>query len=155
MPRVDVSMTPREVQAFLEQPMTAVLATVGLDGFPHLTGMWFVVHDEAMLMWTYRKAQKAANLRRDSSCAALVEQGTAYDELRGVMVRGDARLIDEHEHVVEIGRMLYERYTLPRTGIGYGDGPRVEIERQATKRVGIAVPMQRMASWDHRKLGSA
>lgn len=152
-PRSDVYMTTEEVAGFLAEPRTAVLSTLERDGFPHAAAMWFVPDGDRILMWTYAKSQKAVNLGRDLRCAVHVEDGLAYGELRGVLIQGEARLVERFEPVLEIGKRLYERYTLPATGVGV-DQVSVELERQARKRIGIAVPMQRIASWDHRKLGN-
>lgn len=151
-PRADVSMSLEEIEAFLTRPRTGVLSTLGADGFPHSTGMWFVPEDGRLLMWTYAKSQKSRNLQRDPRCSFLVEDGFEYSELRGILVRGPARLITERAEIVSIGRRLYGRYTEPRTKIPVEEGPIAEIERQATKRIGIEVPLARIATWDHRKL---
>lgn len=147
-------MTPDEIAAFLAEPRTAVLSTLEQDGSPHAAAMWFAVRADEVLMWTYAKSQKAVNLRRDPRCALHAEDGLAYNELRGVLIQGTARLIEDFDGIVAIGKALYDRYTLPVTGLPVDQGPIVELERQAGKRVGIAVPMARVASWDHRKLGN-
>lgn len=147
-------MTPAEVTAFLADPRTMVLSTIERDGWPHAAAMWFAIEGDEVLMWTYAKSQKAVNLRRDPRCALHVEEGLAYNELRGVLIQGEARLIESFDAIVDIGKALYERYTLPAIGVPVDQGPLVELERQARKRVGIAVPMERVASWDHRKLGN-
>ncbi len=155
-PRADVSMSADEVRTFLEPPRTAVLSTLGPDGFPHSVGMWFVpVFDTTMgelRMWAYAKSQKIRNLERDNRCAAMVEEGDAYDTLRGILVRGLVELVEDFDHICAIGAALYERYTLPRTGIPVNEGPHIEIERQAAKRKGLVLPLLRVTSWDHRKL---
>jgi PPOX class probable F420-dependent enzyme len=145
-------MSSEEVSAFLSEPRTGVLTTLGSDGFPHSTGMWFVPDRELLLMWTYARSQKARNLMRDPRCSFLVEDGTAYDELRGILVRARTRLIEDRTEIEDIGRRLYERYTLPRIGIPVEKGPITEIHRQAMKRIGIQIPFERVASWDHTKL---
>ena len=153
-PRSDVYMTPEEVTSFLAEPRTAVLSTLERDGSPHAAAMWFVPGATEMLMWTYAKSQKAVNLRRDPRCAVHAEEGLAYNELRGVLIQAEARVIDDFDTILGIGTALYERYTLPATGLGLDQGPLAEIERQARKRVGIGIPMERVSSWDHRKLGN-
>lgn len=145
-------MTPEEVARFLSRPLTAVLSTVARDGGPHSAGMWFVADGDALRMWTYAKSQKAVNLRRDARAAFLAEEGTAYDELRGVLVRGRAEIVTDEEAVAGIGRSLYERYTLPRTGLPLEGPVLAEVLRQATKRVGVVLPLNDVASWDHSKL---
>jgi PPOX class probable F420-dependent enzyme len=147
-------MTPAEVTAFLSEPRTMVLSTLERDGSPHAAAMWFAIENDEVLMWTYAKSQKAVNLRRDPRCALHVEDGLAYNELRGVLIQGEGRVIEEFEAILEIGKALYERYTLPSVGLPVEQGPIVELERQARKRVGIAVPLERVSSWDHSKLGN-
>lgn len=151
-PRVDVSMSAEEVHRFLNVSTVAVLTTLGPDGWPHSTGMWYVLDDNTLRMWTYAKSQKARNLMRDDRCAVLVESGDKYEELKGVLIQTHAVLSDRFDDVVGIGRGLYERYTQPRTGIAYGAGPGREIERQAHKRIGIVLALTSLASWDHGKL---
>lgn len=150
-PRPDVSMTPAEITAFLDAPRTAVLSTLGNDGIPHMAAMWFVRCDGAIQMWTYAKSQKAVNLRRDPRAAVLIEDGIAYDELKGIVIRGIVELIEGFDAIASIGRSLYIRYTLPLTGVSL-DLALPEIERQARKRVGISLALDDVASWDHSKL---
>ncbi len=147
-------MTPDEVTRFLAEPRTAVLSSLDKTGAPHSAAMWFVASGVEILMWTYAKSQKAVNLRRDPRCALLAEEGLAYRELRGILIKGSATLIDDFEGIRSIGVALYDRYTRPDTGLAVEDGPIVEIERQAGKRVGISLPAADIASWDHSKLGN-
>jgi len=152
-PRVDVSMSSDEIARFLGEPRTAVLSSLDRGGGPHAAAMWFVVSGPEIQMWTYGKSQKAVNLRRDPRCAFLAEEGLAYNELRGVLVKGEATLIEDYEDIRAIGVALYDRYTKPTTGIDAEAGPITEIERQAAKRVGISLPLVDVASWDHARLG--
>ena len=117
-----------------------------------MAGMWFVAQPGEIRMWAYAKSQKAVNLRRDPRAALLVEEGTAYSELRGVLVRGSARLVTSFEEVKAIGVRLFELYTQPGTGLPPEGTMLAEIERQARKRVGIVLPRTETSSWDHSKL---
>jgi hypothetical protein len=82
----------------------------------------------------------------------MTERGEAYNELRGVQVRGNARVLSDFDEIAAIGRGLYERYTLPKTGMPL-EGPVLdEVLRQAGKRIGISLPMIDVSSWDHSKL---
>ena len=153
MARVDISMSVDEVAGFLAVPDTAVLSTMGRRGFPHLAGMWFVPVGTELHMWTYGKSQKAVNLRRDPRCGLLVERGVDYHQLRGVLVRGEAKLVEDFDAIVQIGMALSERYSVPAIGKAAARPAEAEIERQAAKRVGLVLPMERLASWDHSKLG--
>lgn len=145
-------MTPGETRSLLQAAPTAIFTTLGSDGYPHPTAMWFLPEDSSIRMWTYAKSQKAVNLRRDPRCAFLVEEGETYEKLRGVLVRADARIIEDEREIEAIGRGLYERYTFPVTGIAYEEGPHIEVERQTSKRIGVEIPIERIATWDHGKL---
>jgi PPOX class probable F420-dependent enzyme len=151
-PRRDISLTTEELQLLLSEPLNAALTTLDRDGWPHPTAMWFIPGEDSVRMWTYAKSQKAVNLRRDPRCALLVERGSLYPELRGVLIRGAASLLEDRDEVRAIGVGLHERYVEPSMGLPAQGAILEEIERQAAKRLGILVPFERVASWDHRKL---
>ena len=156
--RSQIAMDERETRAFLDQAKTAILTTLDGNGWPHSVAMWFLPPvDEAraeVRMWTYAKSQKVKNLERDSRASFLAETGDAYNELRGVLVRARIEVIDDFDSVRAIGKGLHERYVGPLTGAPEETIYLAEIERQAKKRVGLVMPLDRVASWDHRKLGS-
>lgn len=142
-------MTPAEVEEHLAGPHKMQLATLNPDGFPHLVTMYYDVFDGRVGFWTYGRAQKTVNLRRDPRLTCLVETGEDYSTLRGVQIRGTATLVEDEDSVAEVGRRVYGRY------IEGGITPELEpfIAQQATKRVAVMVDPERVVSWDHRKLG--
>ena len=145
-------MTRDEVLAFVDDaPHVGVLSTLAPDGGPHSAGMFFVRDGESLLMWTYAKSQKSRNLARDPRAALLVEAGKPYQDLRGVLFRGRAELVPDVAEVTRIGGLLYERYYEPKTGVSLEAGALAGIERQAPKRIGIVLPIDEIASWDHAK----
>src|SRR5919202_6747653 len=139
MARVDVSMSREEVAGYLPGQRSGTLASIGPNGFPHQVAMWFVPEPDQILMWTFRRSQKALNLRRNPRASFLVQDGDTYDTLRGVSVQGEAELVEDGEEVRRIGHALHARY-----GHAYGEDSevyRTVVERQAPKRVGIVLPM--------------
>lgn len=153
--RSHIAMSGPEVTDFLKTSKTAVLTSLGDDGWPHSVAMWFVVVDSGgdLGMWTYRKSQKVKNVERDPRVAFLTETGEAYNELRGVLVRGEVEVVHDFEKVRSIGRALNDRYVVPSAPEA-GSDPQIlaEIDRQAHKRVGLLLSLEKVASWDHRKL---
>jgi PPOX class probable F420-dependent enzyme len=149
-------MTDDEIWRFLAPSRTAVLSTLGKDGFPHTVAMWFVPVQETgeLRMWAYTKSQKVRNLQRDSRCSVMVEEGDTYNSLKGVLVQGRAQLVEDPDEIEDIGRRLYDRYTFPITGVEVDAGPHTEIRRQAVKRKGIVIPTESVASWDHSRLSA-
>src|SRR5207245_8768047 len=73
---------------------------------PHLVTMYYVMTGSQIAFWTYRRSQKALNLDRDPRISCLVEDGEEYFDLRGVLVQGVARRIEDPEEIAGIGRQI-------------------------------------------------
>src|SRR5579871_3453658 len=144
-----IRMNDEEIRTILEEQRILQVATIDHDGWPHLVAMWYAVIDGQVVFWTYAKSQKAVNLRRDDRLTCLVETGEAYNELRGVQIKGRAKLVNDRETVQRIAEIIYPRYT----GGTLNDVTRQMIAAQAPKRVLVYVEPVEVASWDHRKLG--
>lgn len=151
--REKVRMADDEVTALLEECSKVQVATIGADGFPHLTTLFHVVRDGRIAFWTYRSSQKVRNLERDDRVTALVEAGEAYDQLRGVSIQGRGEIVRDPEVVREVGGQVAVRMFGVGSLADLGDIGRDAIAQQATKRVVVVVHPDRVASWDHRKLG--
>ena len=142
-------MSAAEVEEFLEAQRVVVCATNGRHGWPHLMPLWYLVRDGELWAWTYAKSQKVRNLERDTRATLQVEDGERYDELRGVMIQAQTVIHREVEQVADFGVQLFERYGAGSTGPEF----REMIRAQAAKRVALQFVPERVASWDHRKLG--
>ena len=149
--RRDVSMTDEAVWEMLQRPLTATLSTNGRDGHPHVAAMWYVPAGGELRMATFGRSQKAVNLKRDPGCAFHVESGSRYDEVCGVLVRSSARVDEDPELALEIMCGIYERYRRPHQGPMSADILE-QYRRQSHKRVAVRVPLENVASWDHRLL---
>jgi len=147
--RNQIAMTPEEIEGFLHEQRTMSVATVGADGRPHVIAMWFGFIDGAPAFWTYGKSQKIVNLRRDPRLTCLIEDGAAYNELRGVELVADAQLIEEPQQVLAFGVQLTERYQ----GVQVSEAAMPAIQKSAAKRVVVRLALKKIVSWDHHKLG--
>ncbi len=149
--RDQVAMTPDETLEFLAAGRKVQVATNGRDGFPHLVTMYYVLTRGQITFWTYRRSQKALNLERDPRISCLVEDGEEYFDLRGVLVQGIARRIDDPAAIAEIGRKITA--VVGGTMAGADPGPLGRyVEHAARKRYGYVVEPSRVISWDHTKL---
>jgi hypothetical protein len=73
-----------------------------------------------------------------------------YDELKGVLVRGKAEVLDDEALCLGVLTGIHTKH------VGTLDNGVEEVMRaQARKRVVLKVTPERVASWDHRKLGGA
>ena len=147
-----VRLTDAELGAFLAAQMKVQVATVGPDGAPHLTTLFYALDDAGRItFWTYGASQKIANIRRDPRVSVLVEDGEDYFELRGVSIRGTARLVEEYDEVRALGARVMTRMA---GGADLGELGDQVLDKQATKRVGVIIEPDHIASWDHRKMGA-
>lgn len=148
--RAQIEMSDEEVRDFLEEQRIVTVATLNHDGWPHIVPLWYVVRDGTLWGWTYAKSQKARNLERDPRCTLQVEDGTSYEELRGVMLRGEMRLHRDPGVIEPVAIALVDRYSGPGPEF---DAVRDAFRTQIPKRVALEFVERRRATWDHRKLG--
>ncbi|PXY31488.1 pyridoxamine 5'-phosphate oxidase family protein [Prauserella muralis] len=148
--RGQIRMSPDEVVTYLERQRVINVATIGPHGRPHLAPLWYVPRGAGMATWTYRKAQKVANLRRLPEATVLVESGDSYETLRGVSMECDVELVEDTGAVADIGLALALRYA-GTTEVT--DELRAFVGGQAPKRIGLVFTPTKVVSWDHTKLG--
>lgn len=150
-------MSEAETQQFLDRGKILQVASVGKDGWPHLAPMWYVVEAERVVFRSFSKSQKIINLARDPRLTVLVEEGDAYSELQGVMIKGTARLVTDREYVLSIYGSLAAKYPM------INDAP-IELDiasleaafgRFAEKNTAVIVDPEQIVTWDHTKLGGA
>src|SRR4051812_34031737 len=146
--RAQVVMSDDEVTEFLQQQRSSTMGTLGPDGQIHLVGMWYALKDGHVWFETKRKAQKVLNLRRNPRLSFLVEAGHTYDQLRGVALEGTGVIVEDEDVVWDVCVNMLERYNGP-----YSEEMRPFVEFMAKNRVVVRLDVDRIRSWDHRKLG--
>jgi PPOX class probable F420-dependent enzyme len=144
-------MTDDEIHRFLGDHLKVQVASIGRDGTPHLTTLFYVVLDGRISFWTYATSQKVRNLERDPRVSALVETGTDYAELAGVSIQGSAEIVRDADGIRRIGTAVVEAMA---GGADLGDLGRDIVEQQVGKRVGVVITPRKVASWDHAKMKS-
>jgi hypothetical protein len=147
--REQIAMSDDEVAAFLREQRVVTCASNGGGGWPHLMPLWYVVREGELWSWTYAKSQKIRNLERDDRATLMLEDGEDYQELRGVMLETRAVIHRELDAVAGTGADIFRRYG----GDSLGDEALAAVRAQAAKRVALQFVTERVASWDHRKLG--
>ncbi|MCB0926216.1 MAG: PPOX class F420-dependent oxidoreductase, partial [Mycobacterium sp.] len=113
--RRQIVMNDAEIADFIATNRTGTMATVGLDGQPHLVAMWYGIVDREIWVETKVKSQKVVNLRRNPRVSFLVEEGMTYDSLRGVSFEGVAEIHDDPDTIFAVGVSVWERYNGPYT----------------------------------------
>jgi PPOX class probable F420-dependent enzyme len=88
-------MSDQERDALLEAERTCRVATLGGDGSPHVTPLWFVWDGTSLWLTSIVQSQRWADLDRDHRVSVVVDAGTEFFELRGVEIRGVAEVVGE------------------------------------------------------------
>jgi PPOX class probable F420-dependent enzyme len=153
MARDDIRMSDLEVREYLARGNTMILVTNGPRGFPHAMPMFYGLDEDGTVRFsTYARSQKVRNIERDPRVTLLVESGSAYSELRGVMLEGRAELVKDLDATVA---------TMIEATRGTGNQlpdvasiPQAVKEKMAGRRVLVRVRPERVVSWDHGKLPS-
>ena len=147
--RDQIRMTDEEVWKLIEDRRSLQVATLNRDGSPHLTTLWFAVVEGEIVFETFAKSQKLVNLERDPRISVLLEDGSAYEELRGVSISGRAEL---HRDPGLLRRFAAEIIRRNRPEV-----PEAALEQaaagMAAKRAAVVVKPEKIMTWDHRKLG--
>lgn len=143
-----VKMTDDEVAELLRGRHTMTMSTVAADGSIHSVAMWYGFLEGAVAFESKAKAQKVVNLRRDPRMTCLVEAGEYYEELRGVSLVGRGEIVDDPDRMFTLGVSMFERYYG-----AYTDEMKPFVETMLHKRVVVKLHVDRVVSWDHRKLG--
>ena len=144
-----IRLDEQEFASFVEASRTMVMATINHDGYPHLAPMWYSVIDGLIHMHTYERSQKVVNVKRDPRGSVTIEDGEAYNELRGVFMRGRFEVIDDQELCLKIGLASAEKYM--NVDVATAEP---FVREQVRKRVAVIFHPEKISSWDHRKLPS-
>ncbi len=150
--RDEVKMNDQEVLDLLAENIKVQVASIGPDGAPHLTTLFYIVRDGLVAFWTYGRSQKIRNLERDPRITALVEGGDDYFELRGVSISGRAEIVRDYDGIFSIGSEVATRMLAAESFEALGDFGRETVEKQAQKRVAVVIHPDHVATWDHRKM---
>ncbi len=146
--RGQIRMTDEELDEFLHGRRTATMCTISGDGTIHAVAMWYGFLEGAIAFETKAKSQKVANLRRNPNLTVSIETGDDYNELRGCTLIGRGEIVDEPDRMWELGVSVFERYQGT-----YTEEMKPFVEVMLRKRVVVKLHIDRIATWDHRKLG--
>ena len=90
-----IALTAEERDAYLREQRTCRVATVGPDGRPHVSALWFVWDGSALWLNSLTNSQRWANLLRAPAVSVLVDSGHDFLELAGVELIGDVEVVGD------------------------------------------------------------
>ena len=134
-------MTAGEVNAYLDSgPRWGRLATVGRDGYPHVVPLGYFRHDHAF--YVNMRGQRLVNARRNPRVCLTVDEGEATGELKGVVIEGDAEVIEDQAQVLELQRANARRRGTPED--------KLPTENRGGRPL-LRITPRKVASWDNSK----
>ena len=128
------------------------IATIGPDTEINLTPMTFGWAND--LVYIFARGQKVVNLRRNSTATILVDVGTSWRDLQGVMMRGRAKVL-ENGAEEDADEWLQEAQI--NLGFKHGLRKKGEVQPYAASATGntrrwIVFKPSTVVSWDNSKL---
>lgn len=135
------TMTRDEAYAFLEsRPGWIMLTTIGRDGYPHTVPIGYFRDGDQIVIGCRAGTQKLKNIERNPRVSLLVESGSTMQDIKGVMIQGDARVVTAPDETLPISRAQARARgvpdadlpSAPRTGTAY-----------------IRVTPRRFITWDY------
>ena len=143
-----IAMTAEELDQFLRRERMCRVGTVGADGAPHVSPLWFVWDDTALWLNSIVKSQRWRNLERDPRISVVIDGGYDFGELHGAELVGRVEVVGDvprtdapNDALVEPERLFGEKYS---------GGPFVYDGRHAWLRLVPDV----VVSWDFRKMSA-
>lgn len=149
-----IAMTAEEMREFIETGWTLQVASNGHNGWPHVVAMWYGIIDDKIHFTTYAKAQKVLNLKHDPRITVMLESGTDYSKIKGLVIEGNADVIENNPDLVIAVQDATGRKRNENAG-AQAATPMTDDQRraQASKRAVVRINPTRIYSWDHNKLG--
>jgi PPOX class probable F420-dependent enzyme len=86
------TMTPSQIETFLEAPRHAIIGTKRKDGPPQLSPVWYVYQEGRFYISIGAETAKLRNLQRDPRVGLCIDGG--HPDARAVMIYGTVELVE-------------------------------------------------------------
>lgn len=129
-------LSEAEIDAFLDERHTLVIATLRDDGTPHLTTVWYRWDGHAFWISTNRDRVKYRNISRDPRASVLIDSPPRETS---VAASGKAEVVAQDADAYEGALAIVGRYV--------EDAETYLEERSGDPRALIRIRPQQMTSW--------
>jgi hypothetical protein len=141
-----IALTPDERDAYLGGQRTCRVGSIGPDGKPHVSALWYVWDGKALWLNSLSNSQRWANLMRSPEVSVLIDSGDEFLELKGVELVGTVEVVGDVPRTSAANAELEEPERL--FGIKYAGGTFRPDGNHAWLRL---VP-DKVLSWDFAKM---
>ena len=129
-------LTPSEIEAFLAQRHTVVVATLRRDGAPHLTTVWYRWDGASFWISTNRTTAKYRHIVRDPRVSLLIDAPT---EETSIAAYGRAEIVTQDDDAWDGAMEIVARYV--------EDAQAYLEARRDEPRALIRVTPRKLVSW--------
>ena len=113
----------------------ATIGTIGSDGRPHLSAVWFLYEDDRFRISLHESRQKTKNLRRNPAVSLFILD--LQNTLRYLEVRGDAELAPDDDYA-------FAR----RVGAKYGGADLRQMDGDDQRRLVVTIEPTKVVAVD-------
>lgn len=122
------TVSKEEAYEFLDShPGWLILSTTDRNGYPHSVPLSYFRLGDEIYVGARSRTQRAKNVERNPRVSVLVETGRTMQDIKGLLIQGDADVITEPEEVLPLmresakvrGTPEEQLPTEPRTGVTY------------------------------------
>jgi len=126
---------PKE-RRYLNKQYVARLATVS-GNTPHVAPVCFAFKSAKIYIATERDSKKIRNIVKNNKVALVVDDYVSWGDVRGVLIEGEAEILESGKNYEFGERLIHEKYKLTKSY-------RFEAGKH---RVIIAITPKKIASW--------
>ncbi len=138
-------LTPEEVNEFLDsRPGWITFTSVGSDGYPHSVPIGYFRVDDAVYIGCRDRTQKVLNAQRNPKVSLSLESGSTMQDIKGILIQGDATVINTPDALLELTREAARRRGAPEAALPTEPPPGAAY---------IKVEPTRVISWDYSRPG--
>lgn len=136
-------LTQAEVDVFLDsRPGWIVLTTLGRDGYPHAVPIGYFRVGGEIAIGCVDGTQKVKNVQRNPRVSLTLESGESMSDIKGVLIQGDARVVNDPQQKLHYAREGARRRCVPETEL--------PTESRPTSAYIVVTP-RRVISWDYSR----
>jgi nitroimidazol reductase NimA-like FMN-containing flavoprotein (pyridoxamine 5'-phosphate oxidase superfamily) len=145
-------MTESESWKHLAAQQTLFVSFVQEDGYPHVSPVRFVIIDQRIYFRgkSYKVKMKLADGAK--VCCAWDNGGLRFWDLRGAVIFGRSRVIDDPDLLSHVARLLKAKYAGRTAETGPDGSSRWMQARSLERPTVVEIQPERVSTWDNTKL---
>jgi nitroimidazol reductase NimA-like FMN-containing flavoprotein (pyridoxamine 5'-phosphate oxidase superfamily) len=136
-------LTKEEAHEFLDShPGWLIFTSIDKDGYPHTLPIGYFRQGDDIYVGGRTGTQRLKNVRRNAKVSALVESGKTMQDIKGLLVQGDAEVVDTPDEVLPLLRESARRRGTPDDKLPAEAPPGIAY---------IRIKPRKYISWDYSR----